>query len=494
MIVLAYIVVAVYLVSLSYITLYCLMQLHLLWQYKRASYSVNVPTKQAFLMPDTLPKVTIQLPIFNEKYVVERLIDRICSFEYPKNLMEIQVLDDSTDETLAITKNKVAEYSLKGYDIHLLHRKDRSGYKAGALKEATVLAKGSLIAIFDADFLPRTDFLKVTIPYFQDPQIGLVQTRWTHLNEAYSVLTRLQAMQLNVHFTVEQQGRKAGNCLLQFNGTAGIWRRSTIQDAGGWETDTLTEDLDLSYRAQLKGWKIHYLEKFPSPAELPAEMNGLKSQQFRWMKGGAENARKLLPTIWKSQLNFKQKMHASTHLLGSGVFLFVFIAGLVSVPLLYAIPTLGWNIEAFAIFLIGLISISMVYFVANVQAVLEQHSFLRRLIKFFILFPVFLSLSMGLSLHNTIAVLQGYRGKRTPFIRTPKFNIQKMQDSFKRRSYLSKNLKWTTILEGILALYFLVGVYLGIQMGSFGFLLFHLALAIGFGTICYYSIRHLSRP
>ena len=219
------------------------------------------------------------------------------------------------------------------------------------------MAQGEFIAIFDADFLPRKDFLLNTVPYFKDDNIGVVQTRWEHINQNYSLLTKLQAMQLNVHFTVEQQGRKSGNYMLQFNGTAGVWRKSTIADAGGWEADTLTEDLDLSYRAQLKGWEIIFLEKFGSPAELPAEMNGLKSQQFRWMKGGAETARKMLPTIWKSDLNVSQKIHATGHLLGSTIFIFVLISGVFSVPLLFALQNIGFDIRYFGFFLSGLLSV-----------------------------------------------------------------------------------------------------------------------------------------
>jgi len=299
-------------------------------------------------------------------------------------------------------------------------------------------------------------------------------------------------MQLNVHFTVEQQGRKAGNCLLQFNGTAGVWRRSCIEDAGGWEADTLTEDLDLSYRAQLKGWDISYLEKFGSPAELPAEMNGLKSQQFRWMKGGAENARKLLPTVWKSDITTRKKLHATGHLMGSGVFICIFISAIISVPLVSVLQIVGIDLRFMGIFLLGLPAILAVYYVANVQAELEKQPFLKKLVKFIFLFPVFLALSMGLSLHNTIAVIQGYLGKQSPFVRTPKFNIKNITDSFKKQKYLGRKISWTTLLEGFLSLYFLGGFLLGLYIEQNTFLIFHAMLMIGFGSICYYSVRHVS--
>ncbi|MEM9820217.1 MAG: histidine kinase, partial [Bacteroidota bacterium] len=243
---------------------------------------------------------------------------------------------------------------------------------------------------------------------------------------------------------------------------------------------------------QLKGWEITYLEKFSSPAELPAEMNGIKSQQFRWMKGNAENARKLLPTIWRSNLNFNQKIHASSHLLSSGVFIFIFIAGVFSVPLLFAIKSLGVNTHFFTIFIIGLLSMTAIYYVGNVQAELKKQSYIKMFLKFILLFPIFLALSMGLSLHNTIAVLQGYIGKKSPFIRTPKFNIQGIKDTFKKQNYLARRVSWTTFMEGFLSLYFFGGVLGGLYLQNTIFLIFHALLAIGFGTICYYSIRHLS--
>ena len=339
--IIGYIVIGIYSLALGYITLFCLLQLNLLYYYKK--YHRQLPDK--FMgwasVQDDVPMVTVQLPIFNEMYVVPRLVDCIMELDYPKDRLEVQILDDSTDETVEIAKKKVEEYKKLGFDIVHIHRTNRQGYKAGALKEATVVAKGEFIAIFDADFLPRKHFLKKTIPQFSRSEIGVVQTRWEHINEDYSMLTRLQALQLNVHFRVEQIGRRGANCMLQFNGTAGVWRKETIASAGGWEADTLTEDLDLSYRAQLKGWEIIYLEDLSSPAELPSEMNGLKSQQFRWMKGGAETAKKMLPTVWKSDLSFFQKIHATGHLMSSGVFVFIFIAGVFSVPLVFLISMYG---------------------------------------------------------------------------------------------------------------------------------------------------------
>lgn len=483
-----YSIIGVYIIALTYITVFCLMQLHLLFQYRRQK---SKPSSELLKDDEEWPMVTVQLPIFNELYVTERLIDKIIEFDYPKDKLEIQILDDSTDETVDISMRKVKEYTEQGYDIKCVHRLDRTGFKAGALKEGTLSAKGEFIAIFDADFLPKADFLKSTIPQFQDSKIGVVQTRWEHLNENYSIITRLQAFQLNVHFTVEQNGRYLSDYLLQFNGTAGVWRKETITDSGGWEADTLTEDLDLSYRAQMNGWKIAYLEKIGSPAELPAEMNGLKSQQFRWMKGGAETAKKLLPGIWKSELSLDKKLHASSHLMASIVFLFVFFVGVVSVPVMLILHALAIDTLLLSVFFLGLLSIALVYFEANVRQSFRGDSWLKSIFKFIFIFPVFLSLSMGLSLHNSIAILQGLRGKKSPFVRTPKFNIKNIKDTFLNKNYIETKLGWGTIFEGLLSIYFLLAVLWGIHIEQTTFLIYHVLLMIGFGTIFFYSVRHL---
>jgi len=438
------------------------------------------------------PFVTVQLPIYNEQYVVNRLIDNITKLNYPKERFEIHVLDDSTDETVQLVEAKVKEYEDKGFKIKHIRRSDRTGYKAGALKDAMRYAKGEFIAIFDADFLPKSSFLLDTMAHFQNPEVGVVQTRWEHLNQDYSILTELQAFQLNVHFTIEQKGRMAGNYLLQFNGTAGVWRRETIDSAGGWEADTLTEDLDLSYRAQLKGWEIVFLEDIVSPAELPVEINGLKSQQFRWMKGGAETAKKMLPTIWKSDIALNKKLHASAHLLGSSVFLCVFCIGVFSVPLAFLVGGLNLPMRYFSVFLISLIAIILVYYVANVGKAWPKESKLKMIAKFIFLFPIFLSLSMGLSLHNSIAVIQGLIGKKSAFIRTPKFNIKTITDKLSTQSYIQRKISKTTILEGLLAVYFIFGFIGSIYAHTYIFVIFHALLAIGYSTIFILSIRQLS--
>ncbi len=491
-----YFLFGIYAAALTFIAIYCSSQVFLWLDYRFAKKKQELKKgiEKATINND-LPFVTIQLPIFNELYVTERLIDNIMKVNYPKDKFQVHVLDDSTDETVEITRKKVAEYKAQGFDIEQIIRADRKGYKAGALKDATPLAKGNLIAIFDADFMPRPDFLLDTVPYFENEKIGVVQTRWEHINKNYSLLTRLQAMQLDVHFSVEQHGRFSGDSLLQFNGTAGVWRKETITSAGGWESDTLTEDLDLSYRAQIAGWEIIYLEEVGSPAELPVEMNGLKSQQFRWMKGGAENARKNLIRIWNSDIPLKKKLNGTTHLFNSSVFLAVLIAGITSVPLVFLLDGVEFPLGIYflGLFAISTLTILLVYYEANVRADFQEGTYAQRLIKFIGYFPIFLSLSMGLSFHNTIAVLEGWSGKKSAFIRTPKFGIQSLSDSFKGTKYLAQKITWTTIMELILTLYFLFGFISGLVIGNGAFLVFHCLLAIGYGTITFYTILHLNK-
>lgn len=492
-----YLLFGIYALALTFIAIYCSSQIFLWLDYRKGKKQQEIlkSNLKKAKITDDLPFVTIQLPIFNELYVVERLIDNIVKINYPKDKFQIHILDDSTDETVGITRKKVDEYQRQGFDIQQIIRTNRQGYKAGALKDATPEAKGNLIAIFDADFLPKSDFLLQTIPYFENEKVGVVQTRWEHINKNYSLLTKLQAMQLDVHFSVEQQGRFAGKSLLQFNGTAGVWRKETIDSAGGWEADTLTEDLDLSYRAQLKGWEIVYLEDVGSPAELPVEMNGLKSQQFRWMKGGAENARKNLIRIWKSDVPLKKKLNGTTHLFNSTVFLAVLTAGLTSVPLVFLLDGIRFPMGQYflGLFAVSTIAILVIYYEANVRANFQEGSYTKRLFTFVGYFPIFLSLSMGLCFHNTIAVLEGWSGKKSAFIRTPKFNIKTFGDSFKGTKYVAQKITWTTILEALLTLYFTFGFISGLVLGNPAFLVFHGLLIIGFGTITFYTILHLNK-
>ena len=489
--IIADILLFIYVLCILLISLYCCVQLYLLfWYLKSHKNPSEIPTTIPY---EKLPKISIQLPIFNEQYVAERLINTIVKLNYPREKLQIQVLDDSTDNTLEITKLLVHQYKNQGFNISLLHRTDRLGYKAGALKRGMEETDAEFIAIFDADFLPKEDFLISCIPYFQDPSTAVVQTRWEHINQNYSWLTKLQAIQLNVHFTVEQVGRMQSQNLLQFNGTAGIWRKQAIIDAGGWQIDTLTEDLDLSIRAQLKSWKIKYLESLGAPSELPVEMNGLKSQQFRWMKGGAECAKKLLPIVWKSDLSFSKKMHTSFHLLSSTVFLLIFISSILTVPILFFINYYDTSFKWLGLFLISWVMIIMVYFAANFNKYVKEKSSFWDYIYFLLKFPLFLSLSMGLSLHNSIAVWQGFSGKKSAFIRTPKYNIKSKDDLFQKTSYLSTKMPLSTKLEFIVAFYFIGGIYLGFLFHNYVYMIIHFMLVFGFLSIASYSWKQTSK-
>jgi cellulose synthase/poly-beta-1,6-N-acetylglucosamine synthase-like glycosyltransferase len=300
----AYFIISLYTIALLLIFFYSIAQLNLLFNYLKFKKNKKVGPLLDLTKSSETPYITIQLPIYNEAYVVERLLENISQMEYPKGKLEIQVLDDSTDESVTITAAQIAKLQETGLDIVHIRRSNREGYKAGALKEGLAIAKGELIAIFDADFIPQTDWLYKTVPHFANSETGVVQTRWGHLNRDYSILTKIQAFALDAHFTLEQVGRNAQGHFINFNGTAGIWRKSCIIDAGNWEGDTLTEDLDLSYRAQLKGWKFTYLEDVETPAELPIVISAARSQQFRWNKGGAENFRKSVKKGTKSTKTF----------------------------------------------------------------------------------------------------------------------------------------------------------------------------------------------
>ncbi len=436
---------AIYFIASLFLFLYSLTQLTLVWKYltKKKVFIIKKKVKETFR-----PYVTIQLPVYNEMYVVERLIDKVCELEYPLDKLEIQVLDDSTDETKAIIQIKVLEWKQRGFDIVHIHRTNRKGYKAGALEEALEIAKGEFIAIFDADFLPQSNFLLKTIPHFHKSNVGLVQTRWGHINRNYSLLTRLQAFALDAHFTVEQVGRNATNGFINFNGTAGVWRKKCIYESGNWSPDTLTEDLDLSYRAQLKNWEFVYLENVASPAELPPIMSALKSQQYRWTKGGAETAKKHISNVIKSKKSFGTKWHGVMHLMNSSVFVCIVACALLSVPLLSLKQSLPQFQNLFVIASIFLISFFVLasFYLTSILKI--KGNSLASVIEFVLLFPLFLAMSMGLSLHNAIAVLEGYAGKKTSFVRTPKFNITAVDNQFKKNIYTLNKMGWLSFLEG----------------------------------------------
>jgi len=482
--IITYIILAVYSISLLLIFFYSLAQLNLLVNYLGNKRKNQNAPKFNLLDPKEIPYVTIQLPVYNEEYVMDRLLENISKIEYPKSKLEIQVLDDSTDDTVIDTAKHVEALRATGLDITHITRTNRQGFKAGALKEGLEIAKGEFIAIFDADFLPDSDWLKKTVIYFKDEEIGVVQTRWGHINRDYSTLTRIQAFALDAHFTLEQVGRNSKGHFINFNGTAGIWRKQCILDAGNWEGDTLTEDLDLSYRAQLKDWKFKYLEDVETPAELPVVISAARSQQFRWNKGGAENFRK---SVWRvlsaKNISFKTKFHGVMHLLNSSMFLCVFLVALLSIPAMYIkaiFPQLGWVFTLLQFFVLSTIILFVCYWFTYKSI---QGSSFDNFLDYIKLFFTFFAVALGFSLHNSIAVLEGHMGKRSEFVRTPKFNLDKITDSWKGNKYLAKKLSPNMIIEAALMIYFLFGMYSAIPLNDFGLFPFHFMLFIGFGFV-----------
>ncbi len=484
------IILTIYGLCLVLIFFYSVLQLSLAITYAR-NKKKNHTTVTPIYDPTNTPNVTVQLPMFNELYVAERIIETIANFDYPKDKLQIQVLDDSTDETKDVISKKVAEVAARGINIQHIHRVDRTGYKAGALDAAMNEVKSDFIAIFDADFIPESDWLQKTIPYFQDEQIGVVQTRWGHINKTYSVLTELQAFGLNGHFAIEQGGRNAAGHFINFNGTGGIWRKKCIEDAGGWEHDTLTEDLDLSYRAQLKGWKFKYLEDVIAPAELPITMSALKSQQHRWMKGGAECFVKMWKTILKAKnVKTSDRIHGLSHLFNSSVFVFIFIVSLLSLLVLHikdSFSDLNFILRFMAFFIVSTIFLMYYYWNAYRDKTSKKlQSFIRFIGRFF----QFLVVSMGLSLSNTVAVLEGYFGIKSSFVRTPKFNVSQKSE-FKGNKYDKKQLSIINIAEGFFMVVFGFTAINRIVYGDLGMAPFHLMLAIGYGVIFFSTIKEV---
>jgi hypothetical protein len=483
--ILDYIIIGIYSLALFVILLYSLAQLQLVLNYKKAKQ----PVSKDPIKPQEWPKVTIQLPLYNEKYVVKRLLDNISKLEYPSSQLEIQVLDDSTDESKAYTKKLTEDLIQKGINAKYIHRTDRKDFKAGALREGLDVAEGEFIAIFDADFLPQSNWLKRTIPHFNSPHIGVVQTRWGHVNRDYSLLTKIQAFALDFHFIVEQVGRKYGGHFINFNGTAGIWRKPCILDAGNWQGDTLTEDLDLSYRAQLRGWTFIYLKDVVTPAELPVVLSAARSQQFRWNKGAAENFKKNFCKIWKSN-NLKpiSKLHSFFHLLNSSMFLLILTVAILSIPILYIKSQQeSWDSVFYILATMG--SSTFIFIYGYWTSYKEIHKGgLVSFLKFVGLFITFFSIAMGLSLHNSLAILEGHFNKKSAFIRTPKFDISTNTDTWKDKVYINKKLSILNGIEFLLFCYFIYGLYSAYLIQDFSLVIFHLMLTFGFGFISFKTL------
>jgi len=431
------------------------------------------------------PRVTIQLPIYNELYVVERLIKSVCKIDYPRNLIEIQVLDDSTDETAEILKAMVERMKARGFDIVYIHRIDRTGYKAGALKEGLKSAKGELIGIFDADFVPNSDFLKESVPYFIDPNVGMVQTRWGHLNCDYSLLTRAQSMGIDGHFGVEQASRAWSGLFMNFNGTAGVWRKKTIEDAGGWQADTLTEDLDLSYRAQLKGWKLAFAPQVECPGEVPVTITAFKSQQHRWAKGSIQTAKKNLGKLFKSNASMFVKIQASLHLTHYLVHPMMILVVLTSIPMLYTqwfFNHLTYPIMIFTLLCLATFGPSSMYIFSQRILYRDWKSRIKYL-------PFLMCLGTGIAVNNTKAVLEGLFGIESGFIRTPKYGIRKKGDRWKGKRY-SIPLNSVSILEFILGLYSLTGLFMFLFFSKYLVSPFLFIYTAGFFYVFFLSVKH----
>ena len=424
---------------------------------------------------DSLPTVTIQLPIYNEMYVADRLIDAVCRSDYPRELLEIQVLDDSTDETRAVAEQAVRRNAAAGIDITYLHRTDRTGYKAGALDAGMKVAKGEFIAIFDADFIPTTDFLRRTVPFFSDRKVAMVQARWGHINEDYSLLTKVQAMLLDAHFVLEHGGRNRSGCFFNFNGTAGIWRREAIVDGGGWQHDTLTEDLDLSYRAQLRGWRFIFLPDLVAPAEVPVEMNAFKSQQHRWAKGSIQTCRKLLPRILQSNLPLGVKAEAFFHLSANFNYPLMCVLSVLMAPAMVIRYNMGWYemlLIDVPLFFAATASVANFYMVCQRELHVDWITRVKYL-------PFLMSIGIGLAVNNTRAVFEALLNKQTEFARTPKYRVESQGDDWVGKKY-RQSVVVQPIIELALGLYFTATVFYALANGLFATVPFLVLFQVGF--------------
>src|SRR5437667_1854404 len=434
---------------------------------------------------EKLPVVTVQLPIFNEVYVVERLLRSVSKLDYPRERLQIQVLDDSTDETRKITADCAVELRKRGFDVELIHRADRTGFKAGALERGLATARGEFVCILDADFVPPPHLLRETVDFFTDPKVGMIQTRWGHLNRGYSLLTRVQAMFLDGHLVLEQTARSRSGRFFNFNGTAGLWRKSCIEEAGGWQHDTLTEDLDLSYRAQLAGWKFIFLPDVVTPAELPVDMNGFKSQQHRWTKGSVQTCKKLLPTIWRSKLPFPIKLEATGHLMSNFAYLLLACLCVLLHPSVGG-PQVGWLrtlLIDVPIFLAASVSVAIFYICA------QRELYPRTWMKEILFLPCLLALGIGLSLNNARAVLEALFNHKSDFTRTPKYGIERKSHPWRACKYrpLQSALP---IAELAFAIYFTYFVWFAIGHGQFLSVPFLVMFQGGFLYVCLSSFAN----
>jgi cellulose synthase/poly-beta-1,6-N-acetylglucosamine synthase-like glycosyltransferase len=449
--------------------------LHRYWLvYSFFKYRHNVPGAPPPL--ERWPKVTIQLPIYNERYVIERFVEAVLHFDYPRELLEVQVLDDSTDETRAIARACVERYQTLGFPISYHHRAHREGFKAGALREGLKSATGEFIAIFDADFLPTADFLRRTLPHLQDPGVGMVQTRWTYLNRDYSALTEVETILLDGHFVIEHGARSRRGTFFNFNGTAGVWRRAAIEDAGGWQHDTLTEDTDLSYRAQLGGWRFLYLPDIECPSELPVEMNAFKAQQARWAKGLMQTAQKILPKVFRSPQPAHVKAEAFFHLTANISYPLMVLFSTMLLPAMIVRFYQGWFqmlVVDLPLLLASTCSVSGFYLAA------QRSLYPRTWKRTFLYLPFVMAVGIGLSVRNARAVLEAIFGVRSEFVRTPKYRIEGHKDTWLKKTYRNR-AGWTPFLEVALGVYFAATVVYAIQNENYATIPFLLLFVWGY--------------
>jgi cellulose synthase/poly-beta-1,6-N-acetylglucosamine synthase-like glycosyltransferase len=442
------------------------------WRYRKF-----IPQPKGSFTEADLPLITVQLPLFNEMYVVERLVNAIAEVDYPRDRLQIQVLDDSTDETVKLAQATVEKYRGLGFDIEYVHRSDRTGFKAGALENGMKSAKGELLAIFDADFVPKPDCLRKLVDYFTDPMVGCAQMRWSHINGNYNLLTRLQTIMLDGHFVVEQTTRNRTGGFFNFNGTAGIWRRKAIAMSGGWQHDTLTEDTDLSFRAQLMGWKFVYLLDEEAPAEVPVEINAFKAQQRRWAKGVMQVGIKLYPRIWRARLPLRVKLEMFFRLTGNISYPLMIVASFLQFPLLlvrYNQPF--YHLMILDLPLLFFSSISVFLFYGTAVWYLDERRSPRMLH-----LPLVMALGIGLAFSNARAVLEALLGIKSDFVRTPKYQVEKNQDeTWKRKKYKRKR-GLLPLLELSFSIYFFLAILYAINLHMWGTVPFLLLFFFGFG-------------
>lgn len=466
---------------LTILSIYGAHRLYMLLLYFRHKKDVPQPTGG----PDFRPMVTVQLAVFNEMNVIERLMDHVVRMRWPKDKLEIQLLDDSTDETVHVAQAVCEKYRALGFDISYIHRDDRTGFKAGALNHGLKTAKGEFVAMFDADFLPTEDFLERAVPFFADPKVAFIQGCWDHLNRDFNLLTQVQAILLDGHFVFEHTARHRSKAFFNFSGTAGMWRVSAIADAGGWEHDTITEDADLSYRAQLKGWKGVYLKDLVVPAELPVEVNAFKSQQHRWAKGNAQVIRKLMKTIWKSDASLHTKLECWFHLTANCNYLLMVVLAIIMVPCMIIRAGTPWYILLATdgpFFLLNAVSVGL-YFGLSQREVSNNHNWTKRL-KYV---PGLMSLGIGLALNQAKAVLEGFFTDNIEFKRTPKLGVDAQGNATSKRAYkVPKSL--ITFLELAFALYYFVALLVAIYIRKWASVPFLWLFFSGFAYISFMSL------